>query len=64
MAIIETRPEVATLAAVIARSPIVVAQAAARRYLPQNLPEGFEEVDVAILDWIIAETRLIGRALH
>lgn len=43
------------LAAAIARSPIVVAQPRAR------LPDGFEEVDVAILDWIVAEGRRLGR---
>jgi len=45
------RPDVATLAAVIAHSQIVVA--ATRR----RLPAGFDEVDIAILDWIIAESR-------
>jgi len=45
-----------TLAAAIARSPIVVAQPAPR------LPAGFTEVDAAILDWIAAEGRRIGRA--
>jgi hypothetical protein len=44
-----------TIAAVIRRSPIVVEQPAAR------LPDGFEEVDVAILDWIAAEGRRLGR---
>jgi hypothetical protein len=43
------------LIAAIARSPIVVAQPAAR------FPAGFDEVDVAILDWIAAEGRRIGR---
>ncbi len=45
-----------TLAAVIARSQIVVERAPRRR-----LPPGFDEVDVAILDWIAAEAR---RASH
>jgi hypothetical protein len=52
-------PEIAMLAAAIARSPIVVAQAPARR----RLPDGFEDVDVAVLDWIAAEGRRVGRSL-
>jgi hypothetical protein len=50
------RPDVDTLAAVIAHSQIVVA-APCRR-----LPAGFDEVDIAILDWIVAETRYAGRS--
>jgi hypothetical protein len=43
--------DLATLAAVIARSPIVVRA-------PENrLPEGFDAVDIAILDWIAAQAR-------
>ncbi len=42
-----------TLAAVIARSQIVAAEQATRR----RLPPSFDEVDVAILDWIAAEGR-------
>ena len=49
------RPDVATLAAVIAHSQIVVA-APGRR-----LPAGFDEVDIAVLDWIIAESRHLSR---
>jgi hypothetical protein len=49
----QDRPTLATLVAVIAHSPIVVARAA-------RLPDGFEAVDVAILDWIAAEGRRIG----
>jgi hypothetical protein len=45
------RPDLETLAAVIAHSQIVVA-APVRR-----LPAGFDAVDIAILDWIVAETR-------
>jgi hypothetical protein len=47
-----------TLATVIARSQIVVAtlvDPAAR------LPAGFDEIDVAVLDWIVAEGRRLGR---
>ena len=47
-----------TLAALIAHSPIVVAQPA----MPAaRLPAGFDDVDVAILDWIAAEGRRVGR---
>ena len=48
------RPDVETLAAVIAHSQIVVAAQGKR------LPAGFDEVDIAILDWIVAETRYAG----
>jgi hypothetical protein len=68
MAIIEQRPDVETLAAAIAHSQIVVVrtpgcaspqQAASRRHLP----DGFEDVDLAILDWIAEEGRRVGRSL-
>jgi hypothetical protein len=48
------RPDLETLVAVIAHSQIVVA-APVRR-----LPTGFDEIDIAILDWIVAETRYAG----
>ncbi len=48
--------DVETLAAVIAHSQIVVT-APARRFLV-----GFDEVDIAILDWIVAEARNAGRS--
>ena len=51
---VKTFADVETLAAVIAHSQIVVA--APRR----RLPAGFDEVDIAILDWIVAETRYVG----
>ena len=50
------RPDVETLAAVIAHSQIVVAA------LGKRLPAGFDEVDIAILDWIIAESRHLSRS--
>jgi hypothetical protein len=53
------QPDLETLAAVIARSPIVIADPALR---PVRLPARFDEVDLAILDWIAAEGRRIGRA--
>jgi hypothetical protein len=42
---------------VIARSQIVLAGPAPRRLLPA----GFDEVDVAVLDWIAAEGRHAGQ---
>jgi hypothetical protein len=53
----QDRPTLATLVAVIAQSPIAVRQPVA------PLPPGFEAVDAAILDWIVAEGRRLGRAL-
>lgn len=52
--------DLATLVVVIARSPIVVARRAASA---PRLPVGYDGVDVAILDWIAAEGRRIGRSL-
>ena len=53
-------PNVETLAAVIAHSQIVVEQQ--RRAAPR-LPAGFDDVDLAVLDWIAAEGRRLGRGL-
>jgi hypothetical protein len=52
-AIIYDRPDVETLAAVIARSQIIVAPPA------KCLPAGYTDVDVAVLDWIAAEGRRV-----
>jgi hypothetical protein len=49
------RSDLEALAAVIARSPIVVARVVARLQPDRRLPAGFEDVDVAILEWIAAE---------
>ena len=51
------RPDVEMLAAVIGHSQIIVAA-------PRQLPVDFDEVDMAILDWIIAESRLVGRSYY
>jgi hypothetical protein len=51
-------PAAATLAAVIAHSQIVVPAPAAP---VRSLPAGFDDVDIAILDWIAAEGRRLGR---
>jgi hypothetical protein len=45
----------AALIEVIARSPIVL------RRRSESLPAGFSDVDAAILAWIAAEGRRIGR---
>jgi hypothetical protein len=52
-------PDLDMLAAVIAHSQIVVERAGRTR----PLPVGFDDVDVAILDWIAAEGRRAGRRL-
>ena len=59
----EQRPDVETLAAAIARSEIVVARVVAQPVTRLRLPAGFEEVDIAILDWIAREGRRVGRSL-
>ncbi len=48
-------PDLDTLVAVVAHSEIVLAKPVKR------LPAGFDEVDIAILDWIAAESRRFGR---
>jgi len=55
----EHSPDVETLAAVIARSQIVVFPVGPAK----RLPAGFDEADVAVLDWIVAEGRRLGRRL-
>lgn len=52
-------PDLEMLAAVIAHSQIVVERAGRTR----PLPAGFDDVDIAILDWIAAEGRRAGRRL-
>lgn len=52
-------PDLATLAAVIARSQITLPAEAPDS---AHLPAGFDEVDIAILEWIAAEGRRAGRA--
>jgi hypothetical protein len=47
------RSLLATIRALIGRSPIAIAPPIA------NLPAGFTEVDVTVLDWIAAEGRRI-----
>ena len=56
--------DLATIAAVIARSQIVVREPAARRRLPdaQKLPDAYDEIDLVILDWIATEARRANRS--
>jgi hypothetical protein len=57
-------PNVDTLVLFIARSQIVVAaqkRDAMVATRSQALPTGFDEVDFAILEWIVAEGRRVGR---
>jgi hypothetical protein len=56
----EHYPTVETLAAVIAHSQIVVAQPCRPAPL---LPAGFDDADLAVLDWIAAEGRRFRRSL-
>jgi hypothetical protein len=58
VAVIDRRPDLATLTAVIAHSQIV----AGRSFRIRRLPAEFDDVDVAILDWIAAEGRRAGGA--
>jgi hypothetical protein len=49
---------VATLAAVIAASPIVVTvDSTATTTSECDFPAGFDAIDIVILDWIVAEDR-------
>ncbi len=53
-------PDIATLAAMVSHSQIVVSDP------PQYtacFPAGYEEVDIAVLEWIAAEGRRVGRGL-
>jgi hypothetical protein len=51
-------PDLSTLKAAIAHSQIVVTLAVAQRFLPV----GFDDQDVAILQWIAAERRHAKRS--
>jgi hypothetical protein len=54
-------PTIETLSAVITRSQIVVAQP----HCPVlSFPAGFDELDIAVLDWIGTEARRLGRRLQ
>lgn len=53
-------PDIATLAAMIAHSEIVVREP--RPTVFDYLPAGFDDIDVFVLDWIAAEGRRAGQA--
>jgi hypothetical protein len=53
-------PDIATLAAMISLSQIVVPEPL--QYLA-CFPAGYEEIDIAILEWIAAEGRRVGHGL-
>jgi hypothetical protein len=57
--------DLATLRAVIARSPILVSQVAAIGMPPRGLrlPLGFDAKDIAVLDWVAGERRRASRSL-
>jgi hypothetical protein len=55
-------PDIATLAAIIAHSQIVVPRPPRYRYV-ECFPAGYEEIDIAILDWIVADGARVGRGL-
>ncbi len=54
----QDRPDIATLSAVIAHSQIVVRIAVSEQL--SRLPVEFDEVDLAILDWIADQGRRAG----
>ena len=56
-------PDIDTIATVIAHSQIVVTQATREAAAGSPLPAGFDEVDVAILEWIAAEGRRLGQVV-
>jgi hypothetical protein len=51
------------IVAVIARSPVVLSdlRSAEAGVRLAGLPDRFDDVDLAILDWITAEGRCVGR---
>jgi hypothetical protein len=53
------RATVEVLAAMIAHSQIVLTQPAEPT---PPLPAGFDEIDIAVLEWIAAEGRRLGRS--
>jgi hypothetical protein len=57
--------DVEVLAMIIAHSQIVVKAAIGRddRRI-YRLPAGYDETDIAVLDWIVGEGRHSGRALR
>lgn len=60
MKVDQDRPDLETLATIIAHSQIVVPASFGRG---RRLPANFEAIDSDILDWIAAECRLASRRL-
>ena len=60
MAINAHRCDVMPFAAAIARSPILMGAGARRG--AARLPDGFDEIDAAILAWIASESRRVAPA--
>jgi hypothetical protein len=57
-------PDLSTLAVVIAHSQIVILEADQEPlWQHRPLPAGFDDVDAAVLAWIAAEGRRVGRAM-
>jgi hypothetical protein len=56
---IADRPALDLIIAVIACSEIIAAAPSAKTI---SLPAGFDDVDAAVLNWIVAEGRRIGRS--
>ena len=66
--VLEQRSDIAALLLAIASSSIVVRRAAPANAVPSralrvDLPEGFEDADLAVLRWIAEESRRAGRLL-
>lgn len=52
----------AAVLALVARSQIVVAEPTGQGApKSRSLPAGFDDVDIAVLDWVAAEGRRLGR---
>jgi len=56
---VKNRPTLSTIAAVLARSPIVVS----RSVNPCFFPHGYERTDIEILEWIAATSAAYGSML-
>jgi hypothetical protein len=54
----EFHPDLSAIATVIAHSPIRVMRS---RAVQHDFPAAFEDVDVAILEWIATESRRVPR---
>ena len=57
-----TGSDITSLAAAIAHSPIVVTQIVMTAAIAERLPAGFDDRDLAILQWIAAERCRVKRS--